>query len=302
MLTCAARAARGSATAHNSMLVRVTRFTIVQEHVGDQLKELVSDVRERITLGEPSARAQLYDELRALWEDDFELTTAEIADPDCPPVSWAQIEAHIQGVAASLVVRVINGTAGDILDYETHKDIGLNVIAVGGDKLARGFALEGLCDQLLSARVQDVRHPDADGTLVWLPARGTSTFAALPSAAELHESFEHITAANEELQLEFNHMAVTGGTPADYGLKVRSHPDLMVTSIVKMRSGTSLQISFAGVVSETVVFDRDREVNTSEHRQRQRPCSRGFVRPTNAEQFGSHPEPHGQLRVDRSQP
>ena len=118
----------------------------------------------------------------------------------------------------------------------------------------------------------------------------------------LVEWFEHITAANEELQLEFNHMAVTGGTPADYGLKVRSHPDLMVTSIVKMRSGTSLQISFAGVVSETVVFDRDREVNTSEHRQRQRPCSRGFVRPTNAEQFGSHPEPHGQLRVDRSQP
>ena len=159
MLTCAARAARGSATAHNSMLVHVTRFTIVQEHVGDQLKELVSDVRERITLGEPSARAQLYDELRALWEDDFELTTAEIADPDCPPVSWAQIEAHIQGVAASLVVRVINGTAGDILDYETHKDIGLNVIAVGGDKLARGLTLEGLCDQLLSPRLARCTTP-----------------------------------------------------------------------------------------------------------------------------------------------
>ena len=36
------------------------------------------------------------------------------------------------------------GAAGDILDYETHRETGFSVIAIGGDKLARGLTLEGL--------------------------------------------------------------------------------------------------------------------------------------------------------------
>ncbi|WP_164081642.1 Z1 domain-containing protein, partial [Stenotrophomonas maltophilia] len=35
--------------------------------------------------------------------------------------------------------------AKDALDYEQNKDRGLKVIAIGGDKLARGLTLEGLC-------------------------------------------------------------------------------------------------------------------------------------------------------------
>ena len=68
-------------------------------------------------------------------------------------------------------MRTINGTAGDILDYETHRETGLTVIAIGGDKLARGLTLEGLERQLFPPRQQDVRHIDADGALVRLPAR-----------------------------------------------------------------------------------------------------------------------------------
>ena len=44
-------------------------------------------------------------------------------------------------------------------------------------------------------------------------------------------------------------MAAVGGTPADYGLRVRSHPTLLVTSPVKMRNGVELQLSFAGDIS-----------------------------------------------------
>ena len=260
LLTCAARSARGKPHAHNSMLVHVTRFTLVQEHVGDQLKDLVADLRRRLTLNEPAAHGQLIAELKALWESDYVDTTSKVDDPDCPALPWSTIEPLISGIAGSIVVKVINGTAGDILDYETHKDIGLNVVAVGGDKLARGLTLEGLSVSyfLRASKMYDTLMQMGR----WFGYRtGYVDLCRLFLPQELHEWFEYITAANEELRLEFNHMAVTGGTPADYGLKVRSHPDLMVTSMVKMRSGTPLQISFSGVSSETVVFDRDRDVN-----------------------------------------
>ena len=47
-------------------------------------------------------------------------------------------------------------------------------------------------------------------------------------------------------------MAAAGSTPRDYGLKVQSHPVLLVTSRLKMRSARSLMLSFSGQVSETV--------------------------------------------------
>ena len=44
------------------------------------------------------------------------------------------------------------------------------------------------------------------------------------------------------------------GTPKDYGLRVRSHPTMMVTSKVKMRNATEILIDFAGAIQETVTF------------------------------------------------
>lgn len=52
-------------------------------------------------------------------------------------------------------------------------------------------------------------------------------------------------------------MAESGGTPRDYGLRVQSHPVLMVTSRLKMRSARNLALSFSGNVLETVALWRD---------------------------------------------
>jgi hypothetical protein len=54
-------------------------------------------------------------------------------------------------------------------------------------------------------------------------------------------------------------MAVRGETPATFGLRVRSHPVLMVTSRIKMRYATTLKLSYTGSVSETVVLDPSRD-------------------------------------------
>ncbi len=57
---------------------------------------------------------------------------------------WDAVERELPFVVQDIETRMINGTVRDALEYEERKATGLKVIAVGGDKLARGLTLEGL--------------------------------------------------------------------------------------------------------------------------------------------------------------
>ena len=71
------------------------------------------------------------------------------------------------------------------------------------------------------------------------------------------EWYEHITAANEELRELFDQMALSRATPEEFGIRVKSHPDLLVTGAVKMRNGHELQLTYSGDITETIGFYRD---------------------------------------------
>ena len=260
ILSCAARRVRGHSGKHNSMLVHVTRFTVVQHAVFSQVEGLLQQLRRRIERGEGASTVTALSELRRMWEQDSLPTTAavkqQIDDPEIVDVSWEEMEKHLTRVVSDISVREINGTAGDVLDYDTHHATGLNVIAIGGDKLARGLTLEGLTVSyfLRASRMYDTLMQMGR----WFGYRpGYLDLCRLYTTPDLAEWFQHITEASEELRQEFDHMVSVGGTPMQYGLRVKTHPALMVTSRVKMRHGTELQLSFAHSISETVVFHRD---------------------------------------------
>ena len=260
ILSCAARRVRGHSGEHNSMLVHVTRYTAVQHAVFSQVESLLQQLRRRLVRGEGASTETIASDLRRMWEEDFVPTTAairqQIDDPAIVDVYWERVEEHLARVVSDISVREINGTAGDILDYDAHHTTGLNVIAIGGDKLARGLTLEGLTISyfLRASRMYDTLMQMGR----WFGYRpGYLDLCRLYTTPDLAEWFQHITEASEELRQEFDHMVAVGGTPRQYGLRVQSHPALMVTSRVKMRHGTELQLSFADSISETVVFHRD---------------------------------------------
>jgi hypothetical protein len=260
VLACAVRKIRGQGREHSSMLVHVTRFNLVQQEVHRQVEEVVRRMKQRITRGVD--HEGLLGELRSLWEVDFIPTSAEIAlrvpEPRGSYVvpDWVQIEEVLPEVLADIEVRMINGTAKDALDYDEQRIKGLKVIAIGGDKLARGLTLEGLCVSYF------VRTSKMYDTLMqmgrWFGYRaGYIDLCRLYTSSDLVEWFGHITDASEELRDEFDAMVESGATPRDYGLKVQSHPVLMVTSPLKMRSSKDLQLSFSGESLETVALYRD---------------------------------------------
>ena len=254
------RQLRGQGNEHSSMLVHVTRFNLVQQHVHRQIEDYVLHLKQRIKRG--IDQESFLAELRRLWDNDFLSTSQRLADQTSEEIyreiqSWDDIEALLPEVLEQIDVRMINGTAKDALDY-VDNSTGLKVIAVGGDKLARGLTLEGLCISyfLRASKMYDTLMQMGR----WFGYRpGYLDLCRLYTTEDLVEWFEHIADAAEELRCEFDYMMDSGLTPRDYGLKVRSHPVLMVTSPLKMRTARTLYLSFSGEIVETVSFFKDKD-------------------------------------------
>lgn len=262
LIACTIRQLRGQGGEHASMLVHVTRFTSVQQAVTRQIEQYVRETRQRLVRDVDSAT--VIAALRNQWIAEFEPTTIRIRDlyPDDVGLGderWEDVLATLRDVIADIEVRMINGTAKDALDYSDSGGVGLKVIAVGGDKLARGLTLEGLSTSyfLRASKMYDTLMQMGR----WFGYRpGYLDLCRLYTSVELIDWFGHISDAAEELREEFDLMAESGGTPRDYGLKVQSHSTLMVTSRLKMRSARDLKLSFSGQLLETVVFYKEPNV------------------------------------------
>lgn len=262
ILACAARELRGQGDQHSSMLIHVTRYVDVQKHVREQVEEAIRRMCQRITRG--IGAEELLVQLRSLWEKDFLPThhqVAELSPVEERPTamqSWNEILAILPDILTDIEVRSINGTAKDALDYST-PGAALKVIAIGGDKLARGLTLEGLC---VSYFVRTTKMYD---TLMqmgrWFGYRpGYLDLCRLYTSPDLVKWFSHIADASEELREEFDFMAEAKLTPEQYGLKVMSHEILTVTSPLKMRNSQTLSLSYSGTRPQTILFHRDARI------------------------------------------
>jgi hypothetical protein len=174
VLACAARLARRDASAHNTMLVHVTRFTAVQHRVAEQVNEELLDIQRRLRYGDGDSSITIRSALRTLWEEDFEPTHATIRGMglglDCLEHPWTELEPLVERAALSIVVREINGGGrrgprlhlppGERPERNRHRR---------RQALARAHA-RGPVRELLPACVTHVRHADADGPMVRLQA------------------------------------------------------------------------------------------------------------------------------------
>lgn len=256
VLACAVRVLRGQGSRHSSMLVHVTRFNHVQTKVRQDVDHYVQGLRQKIS--RRIGHEDILSRMQKLWVEDFlpatqHIRAAGVGDvPETDP-SWDQVVSVLPDVLHDIDVRMINGTAGDVLDYEENKDRGLKVIAIGGDKLARGLTLEGLCTSyfLRASRMYDTLMQMGR----WFGYRpGYLDLCRLYTSPDLVRWFKHVSDAASELREEFELMVNSGSTPRDYGLKVQSHPELMVTSQLKMRNAKTLLLSYSGQLMQTVSF------------------------------------------------
>lgn len=266
IITCAARRARGQKEVHNSMLIHVTRFNNVQKQVMDLVSTELINIQRMIEYNTGTQALELFTKFEDLWTLDylpaFNAVLEVFEDPQIVPVKWSDVRSELLQAISKILVRAINGDRdiGGVLDYSDHPN-GLNVIAVGGDKLSRGLTLEGLS---VSYYVRPAKNYD---TLLqmgrWFGYRpGYVDLCRLYTTGDLIGWFEHIAVANEELRREFNFMELSHLTPEEYGLKVRTHPGgLSVTAANKIRHGKKLRVSFSGHLAQTTIFHKTSKIH-----------------------------------------
>jgi hypothetical protein len=260
IISGAARKARGEKNSHNSMLVHVTRYTLVQQKLFQLISDELAFQRRQLEFGDPDSADSIYKEMETIWENEYLTITKSVKerinDPLITDISWISVKPHLLESTSKIIVKIINGTAKDVLDYQEYPE-GMCVIAIGGDKLSRGLTLEGLTVSyyLRASRMYDTLMQMGR----WFGFRpGYIDLCRLYTSQELVEWYRFISLASEELRKEFDYMSFLHATPNDYGLRVRGNPDgLLITAVNKMRSGTKMDLSYSGEIPQTVFFAKD---------------------------------------------
>ncbi|MGW0589044.1 Z1 domain-containing protein [Streptosporangium sp. NPDC002607] len=256
-----------TAGGHSTMLVHVTRYTEVQAAVARQIEQHLQAMAD--SWGDfGQSGVVVRERLKNLWEADFTPTYTALAGRDDvsamvgPPISWSSLQQIIPQVLGDTAsgVRRINGSATDVLDYQSTTPI--TVVAVGGDKLSRGLTLEGLSVSyyLRASRMYD--------TLLqmgrWFGYRPDYLdVTRLYTTQELVSYYVHITRANRELMDLTSAVAQAGQTPKHVGMRVLDGVgNLRVTAAAKMRSTASMSVSFSAERAESLVIRTDEHALT----------------------------------------
>tara|TARA_B100000315_G_C14594023_1_gene597620 strand:- start:3249 stop:5900 length:2652 start_codon:yes stop_codon:yes gene_type:complete len=254
VLVCAARKCRNQGFRHNSMLVHTSRFTAHQAVVKDLIETEIETIRNEVLCED-------FSQLKDLWENDFVLTTNNILNSDeyadevklgISIHNWPEIKNELNYALDKLLIKEVNASAGDLLEYRLYEESGINYIAIGGDKLSRGLTLEGLS---VSYYLRTAGFYD---TLMqmgrWFGYRnGYLDLCRLYTTYGLITNYRKITKSTKKLMDDFDEMVQKNMQPKDFGMKVLNDPGrLTVTNLGKRRHGEFLDVCYWGEQVQTM--------------------------------------------------
>jgi hypothetical protein len=249
IVSSAVRRLRGQGGKHNTMLIHCTRYNGIQARIGELVEEYFREFRESILNDDGDSVLKL----KNVWSRDFNRISNEMK---YPVHKWEEVLENIKPAIVKMERRpqIINGSAGDILDYKSKENIGLSVIVIGGDKLSRGLTLEGLTISYFT------RTSSLYDTLMqmgrWFGYRtGFEDLCRIYTTSDLYSWYRHISTAFEKLREEFVEMSRQKATPLEFGIRVLSHPDMMATNAMKMRNSTSLPLTYKGRQTQTITYN-----------------------------------------------
>ena len=254
MLTISVRNLRGQRSQHNSMLIHTSRFKDVQSNVKDVIASTYSAIARQLQYNPDSS---VISEMRSLYEEDL-IPTSRDWPGDNHHFNWEEVYQELRLISKKIQVFEINGNSKDALNYNDYKEKGLNVIAVGGDKLSRGLTLEGL------SITYYFRNTLMYDTLMqmgrWFGFRtGYMDLCRIYTSEEIASNFEHLAIAMIQLRKEFDRLAELKKTPSEYAVKMLSHPTMTLTSPLKMRNAVLSNIDYSVTLQQTRLFDMDED-------------------------------------------
>lgn len=245
---------------HHTMLIHVSRFIDWQNRTRGLVEHEVNEITRRIKNDMPAAKNSIYARLERTWAKYYAAIISNIrsylppdyGDEFLTPVSYSDIRNLLPKAVEGIEVKAINSITKDKLVYTTDSSgNGKKYIAIGGNRLSRGFTLEGLT---VNYFLRDTTYAD---TLLqmgrWFGYRpGYIDCCKLFTTYDAIEKFDSTTRTIEELEAEFRKMQKQGKTPEDFIIRVKKDPGaLKVTRPAILKNAVTVKWSYQDRLVQT---------------------------------------------------
>jgi hypothetical protein len=246
---------------HNTMLVHISRFTTWQNKTSSLIDEYLKSVKSRVENDSQTGDGSIFIEFEDLWNQYFSNIITNIKeylperydDGFMTPIIFKAVSRFIPIATEGIDILAINSVKGHKLKYK--KSNPRKIIAVGGNRLSRGFTIEGLTINYF------VRTTNYSDTLLqmgrWFGYRpGYLDCCRIFTTRDSIEKFNSTTRCIEELEHEFKKMRDLGKSPNNFLLRVRKHPGvLQITRPSILKKTATVKWSYQDQLEMTTKFD-----------------------------------------------
>ncbi len=234
---------------HHTMLIHIQWRNDDQSKTKQAVERLFDDwkVAAESRLRNSFARDELQRKLKKRWQDNYDSTNE----------SWSQILEELSipedenGWLGRVQIRMINSLNSDEkLDYDNHPN-GLNVIAIGGNKLSRGLTLEGLTTSYF------LRHTKMYDSLMqmgrWFGYRhGYEDLVKVHTSTKLLTWFQWLVEVEQHVRSDIARYAYRGLSPEELAVRVPIHSEMKIASSSKMKNAVKLYADYQGIQMQTI--------------------------------------------------
>lgn len=245
LMATAARRLRANKVTHSSMLIHTSMLAGAHEKTADAVVDHLDALRAELV----NEAASSLPAFRDLWDAESARVSAEAFGNR--EITFDELTPHLLETARTTTVIVDNYQSTDRLEYDKEKP--QTAIVIGGNTLSRGLTLEGLISSYF------VRASTAYDTLLqmgrWFGYRvGYEDLIRIWMTSELKNWFLMLSIVEAEIREEIKVYEMEGKTPAELPVRIRTHPQMSVTSAAKMRSAVKAQVSYSGRRVQTIMF------------------------------------------------
>ena len=257
---------------HDTMLVHISLFALWQNRLKDLVEKHVNDVT--IQLSNEKLDSGIWLEFERVWNKHYEYIVNNIKTE--LPIGYLDqylvskkfkedILPLLNEAVTGIEVMAINSYTGENLVYNKSPK---KYIAIGGNRLSRGFTLEGLTINYF------LRKTNTADTLMqmgrWFGYRpGYIDCCKLFTTSDNIEKFNSVSATMEDLEDRFAYLSeLPGRTPSDYTIWVKNNPE-----VIKLTRGNFLKgahtksLDFSDTVQQSTHFniDKDKIIDSFNH-------------------------------------
>lgn len=251
---------------HNSMLIHISRYTLWQNRLKGLIDVYVRELQSSLQLDDPTNPSSIFATFERIWFKYYSEIIEHVSDylpkgyddEFLKPISFETIKNNFLTEAVKgIEVKAVNSVAKDELKYP--KNTPKKYIAIGGNRLSRGFTLEGLSINYF------IRSTDYSDALLqmgrWFGYRpGYLDCCKLFITRDSMEKYDLVTRTIEELEIEFKKMEQKDKTPANFILRVKKHPGaLKITRPSILRDTIEVNWSYQDELVQTAKFNIRKE-------------------------------------------